>query len=304
MRYLWQVSCALAVSAWIAPAFGADGPRSWESFNLKGHVRVVTESDLADNISPSEPKGTPFHTRTAYFSPDGSLLFFQDCVSTCERTDFVWQLGRLIEERHQFENQLPERTVKYVRDSDGDVEEELTFENGNPECTKRFRKTALQDEESEYCGDSLTNLVVRKHNEATGQDLVSWYTYKYSSGEQVLETQYNERKVQVDDGTAKTEQLFGGSARVSTIRDSMGRIVEEVRASDAHYYRETHKFDSSGREIEKAEWARDGTNINHRTYVYVNDAQGNWIRRTEFFESPAYSHPIEGDVTVRAIDYY
>lgn len=137
-----------------------------------------------------------------------------------------------------------------------------------------------------------------------GEDLVSWYTYKYDTGEQVLETQYNERKVQMDDGTVRTEQQFGSNGRVSTIRDSMGRIVEEERVSDAHYYRETHKFDSSGREIEQAEWNRDGTNINRRTYVYVNDTQGNWIRRTEFFGSDAYSRPVEGEVTIRAIDYY
>lgn len=231
-------------------------------------------------------------------------MLFEDCVSACERTEFVWQLGRLVEERHQLENQLPERTVRYVRDSEGDVEEEQTFENGNLECTKRLHKDSFQDEETEYCGDSLTNLLVRKHDEATGEDLVSWYTYSYDTGKENLETRYKERKVRLDDGTVKTEQLFGGTVRVSTTRDSMGRILEEVRASDVAYHRETLKFDRSGREIEKAEWARDGANINRRTYVYVNDAQGNWIRRTELFLSSAMNEPVEGEVTVRVIDYY
>jgi len=119
-----------------------------------------------------------------------------------------------------------------------------------------------------------------------------------------LETRYEERRVRLDDGTVRTEQLFGGGSTAVTTADSKGRILEEVRDSNAGYHRETHRFDESGREIEKAEWARDGTNINRRTYVYVNDAQGNWIRRTELFGSPAYSAPVEGEVTVRKIDYY
>lgn len=288
----------------IARVCGADEPPSAEKLGLTGNVRSVVENELADNISPLEPKGTSFETRTTYFSPDGSILLFEDCVSACERTEFFWQLGRLVEERRHFDNQLPERTAKYVRDSEGNVEEEQTFENGNLTCTKRFRKDSLKDEESEYCGDSLTSLLVRKHDEATGEDLVSWYTYGYDTGKENLETRYNERKVRLDDGTVKTEQLFGGTVRVSTTRDSMGRIVEEVRASNVEYHRETHKFDWSGREIEKAEWARDGTNINRRTYVYVNDAQGNWIRRTELFSSSAMNEPVAGEVTVRVIDYY
>jgi antitoxin component YwqK of YwqJK toxin-antitoxin module len=288
----------------IAPGCGADELPSVKKLGLKGNVRSVIENELADNLSPLEPKGTSFQTRTTYFSPDGSVLLLEDCVSVCERTEFFWQLGRLVEERHQFENQLPERTVKYVRDSEGEVEQEQTFENGNPECTKRFHKNSLQDEESEYRADSLTSLLVRKHDETTGEDLISWYTYSYGTGKENLETRYNERKVLLDDGTVKTEQLFGGTARVSTTRDSMGRILEEVRISDAAYHRETHKFDGSGREIEKAEWAGDGTNINRRTYVYLNDPQGNWIRRTELFSSSAMNEPVEGEVTVRVIDYY
>jgi hypothetical protein len=144
---------------------------------------------------------------------------------------------------------------------------------------------------------------VWKHDEATGKEQVSWYTYSGDKGDEVLETQYEERRVRLDDGTVRTEQLFGGGTAVTTA-DSKGGIVEEVRDSNAGYHRVTHKFDVSGREIEKAEWARDGTNINRRTYVYVNDAQGNWIRRTELFGSPAYSSPVEGEVTVRSIDYY
>jgi len=304
IRLVRRATWRLVVLAWIVPVFGADGAKSWASFGLVGSVRTLTESDLADNISSAEPKGTPFHTRTTYFSPDGSALFFEDCVSTCERIDFVWQAGRLVEERHQSENQLPERTVKYVRDSDGRVVEEQTETGGILECTKRYRRDASQEEESEYCGDSLTSRRAWEHDEAAGKDQVSWYTYSGEKGDEVLETRYEERRVRLDDGTVRTEQLFGGGSTAVTTADSKGRILEEVRDSNAGYHRETHRFDESGREIEKAEWARDGTNINRRTYVYVNDAQGNWIRRTELFGSPAYSAPVEGEVTVRKIDYY
>ncbi len=301
MRRALQTMWLPLVLAWIAAASSADESRTWESFGLKGHVRTLIESDLTDNIS-SEPKGTPFHTRTTHFSPDGSALFFEDCVSTCERTDFVWQSGHLVEERHRFENQLPERTIEYVRDSDGRIVEEQTLLGENLTCTKCYRWDVQQDEEREYCGDSLASLRIRKHDGATGNDLVSWYIYTYA-GEEVLETRFEERNVKLDDGRTNTEQLLGAGIALSTT-DSKGRILEEVRDSKAAYHRETHRFDESGREIEKAEWTRDGTNINRRTYVYVDDAQGNWIRRTEFFGSPAYSAPVEAEVTVRTIDYY
>jgi len=41
------------------------------------------------------------------------------------------------------------------------------------------------------------------------------------------------------------------------------------------YYRETRRYDALGREIEKAEWNRDGSVINRRTYIYSTDLLGN-----------------------------
>jgi len=300
-RFVWCTVWSSVVIA-LGPVFSADSSKSWDSFGLVGRVRGVTESDLADNISPSEPKGTPFHVRTAYFSADGKLLSFEDCVSACDKTYFVWQDGRLAEERQEFADALPQRTVKYVRDPDGRLVEEQTQFGENLECTKRFRQDASQVEESEYCGGSLTSRRVWKHDEATGKDQVCWYTYSDDKGELVM-TRYEERKVLLDDSTVRTEQLFGDGTAV-TISDSNGRILQEVSDFEAAYHRETHKYDESGREVERAEWARDGTNINRRTYVYVNDARGNWIRRTELFGSSAYSALVSGEVTVRAIDYY
>jgi hypothetical protein len=81
--------------------------------------------------------------------------------------------------------------------------------------------------------------------------------------------------------------------------------LEEVRDyRDGAYHRETHAYDESGREIEKAGWNRDGSNINRRKYVYINDDHGNWIRRTELFSSSAMSAAVEGAITMRRIDYY
>jgi hypothetical protein len=208
----------------------------------------------------------------------------------------------LAEERQEFADALPQRTLKYVRDPDGPLVEERTQSGENLECTKRFRQDASQVEESEYCGGSLTSRREWKHDEATGKDQVCWYTYSDDRGE-LLKTRYEERKVLLDDSTVRTEQLFGDGTAV-TIADSNGRILQKVSDFEAAYHRETHKYDESGREVERAEWARDGTNINRRTYVYVNDARGNWIRRTELFGSSAYSALVEGEVTVRAIGYY
>jgi len=46
-----------------------------------------------------------------------------------------------------------------------------------------------------------------------------------------LETRYEERRVRLDDGTVRTEQLFGGGSTAVTTADSKGRILEEVRDS-------------------------------------------------------------------------
>jgi len=175
--------------------------------------------------------------------------------------------------------------------------------SGDLVCRKRYQRGASQDEEIESCGDGPINRRVWKHDEDTGKDRVFSYSYPDDVGHEVLATQYEERKIRLDDGTVRTEQLSGGGTVVTTT-DAKGRILEEVRDFSAAYHRETHKYDESGREIEKAEWDSDGTIINRRTYVYVNDPQGNWIRRTELFWSPAYSAPVEGQVTIRSIDYY
>ena len=143
--------------------------------------------------------------------------------------------------------------------------------SGDLVCRKRYQRGASQDEEIESCGDGPINRRVWKHDEDTGKDRVFSYSYPDDVG-------------RLDDGTVRTEQLSGGGTVVTTT-DAKGRILEEVRDFSAAYHRETHKYDESGREIEKAEWDSDGTIINRRTYVYVNDPQGNWIRRTELFWS-------------------
>src|SRR5690349_12872076 len=99
MKRLQQRVFITFLALGIAPVCGADEPPSVKKLGLKGYVRRVIENELADNISPLEPKGTSFQTRTTYFSPDGSVLLLEDCVSVCEHTEFFWQLGRLVEER-------------------------------------------------------------------------------------------------------------------------------------------------------------------------------------------------------------
>ena len=80
--------------------------------------------------------------------------------------------------------------------------------------------------------------------------------------------------------------------------------METVSDFKDSYYRETRRYDALGREIEKAEWNRDGSVINRRTYIYSTHLLGNWTRRTEMFSSSAMNEPVEGEVTVRSINYY
>jgi hypothetical protein len=98
------------------------------------------------------------------------------------------------------------------------------------------------------------------------------------------------------------EQDWSRTSTATT--DAKGQLLHDVRDFENSSHRETHRYDQFGREIEKAEWNKDGTIINRRTYVYSDDPQDNWIRRTELFWSCALSEPVEGEVTARIIDYY
>jgi hypothetical protein len=97
------------------------------------------------------------------------------------------------------------------------------------------------------------------------------------------------------------EAIFGTSA---TTTDVKGRLLEDVSDFENSFHRKTYRYDEFGREIEKAEWNRDRSIINRRTYLYSDDPQGNWIRRTELFWSSALSEPVEGQITIRSIEYY
>lgn len=62
-RLQWKVFATVLVLG-IAPICDADEHPSLEKLGPTGNIRSIIESELADNISPSEPKGTVFHVRT------------------------------------------------------------------------------------------------------------------------------------------------------------------------------------------------------------------------------------------------
>ena len=274
-----------------------------QKLGLKGNIRSVIESDLADNISPSEPKGTPFHVRTFRFSPDGYATSLEDCVSTCERSYFAWQGGLLVEERQEFENELPERTVVYVWDGDGRLAEEQVFDGGELYCRKQYINNTSSEQETWYCPETPAKRRVKVHNEDTSTDNVSVFHYLEDKRDFKLVNQFQEKTTKLENGGTRAESKFSGGTTIVT-RDAEGRLLETANDFNNSYHRETHKYDEMGREIEKAEWNRNGSIINRRTYVYSTDSLGNWTRRTELFWSSAMSEPVEGEVTVRTINYY
>ena len=287
----------------IAPVCGADEPPSLQKLGLKGNIRSVIESDLADNISPSEPKGTPFHVRTFRFSPDGYAISSEDCVSTCERSYFTWQGGRLVEERHESENGLPERRAVYVWDADGRLAEERTFDEGDLLCRKQYIYDGSSEQETWYCPDTAVKRRVKVPDGDTNSDNVSVFHYLEDRKEFKLVSQHEEKTVKLANGATRTESKFSGGT-TSITRDAESRLLETVNDFRDSYHCETHRYDAMGREIEKAEWNRDGSIINRSIYIYSTDSLGNWTRRTEMFSSSAMNEPVEGEVTVRSIDYY
>ena len=52
------------------------------------------------------------------------------------------------------------------------------------------------------------------------------------------------------------------------------RLTETVNDFKDSYHRETHRYDALGREIEKAEWNRDGSVINRRNLHLFNRLAG------------------------------
>jgi len=64
--------------------------------------------------------------------------------------------------------------------------------------------------------------------------------------------------------TDREEYSDGTSA---TTTDVKGRLLEDVSDFENSFHRETYRYDEFGREIEKAEWNRDGSIINRRTYL-------------------------------------
>jgi hypothetical protein len=283
-------------------AYGADEPPSLKQLGLKGTIRSVTESDLADSISPSEPKGIAFHVRTIHYSPDGLPLSSEDYVSTCERSYFAWQGGHLAEERHESENGLPERTVNFIWDADGRLREEQ-HEEGEIHCRKLYEYEGSTEQETSTCFGTRVKRRIKMHDEETNSDNVFVFHYQEDKKDFKLVSQFRQKTIRLEKGTIRTESTFSGGT-TSVTRDSEDRLLEEVSNFGTSFHRETHRYDGNGREIEKAEWNKDGSIINRRTYIYFTDPLGNWIRRTELFWSSAMEEPVEGDVTVRAIDYY
>ena len=112
MRFISRTPVTLILFVWFAPPFGDDRSKSWNALVLVGPVRTLTESNVAD-VSPSNPDGTPFHTTTTSFSFDGNAVKIEECVSSCERAYFVWQGTWLIEEQHQSDDELPDKTITY-----------------------------------------------------------------------------------------------------------------------------------------------------------------------------------------------
>jgi hypothetical protein len=154
-------------------------------------------------------------------------LSFEECVSTCDKLSFHWQEGRLAEERHEFANGLPELTVKYIRDADSKVVEQQTFYQGAPGCSKRYHASGSREEETEYCSDTPTSRQIRLHDESTGTDCVSLFTYQEDGTTVDLQRHWRELKVQLENGTTRTEKRYSDGTSVTTT-DVKGRLLEDV----------------------------------------------------------------------------
>lgn len=304
MRTTLRALLVLVLISHTAPLLADDRPKTWGEFSLIGRVRTLTESEVSD-VTWFQPDGHPFHTLTTHFSTNGSLVDYAECVSTCDRSYYVWEAQRLVEQRNDSETLEREETVVYLYDTDGRVTEEQTVSLGILYKRTVHLRDGPRTEEIEYFGDSPFSRRVWQHDEVNGTDRIWLYSYQGDPRKEVLESQTEDRTIRFSDGSVRIEDASAPGSYF-TVNDSNGRLLEEQRSGDNFFHHEKHRYDARGREIEKSEWFRDGTIINRRTYVYVDDAQGNWIRRTEYFWSSAYVDPAptQCEVTIRKIDYY
>ena len=274
-RQSGRVVCGLVSLVTLAGgARGQSGPMTWNSLGLRGQVRPLVEQDLADNLATPKEIGVVFATRTTTFSSDGRALSFDACVgSDCKRTRFTWEGPYLLEERHEFSNGFPEETVRYVRDSEGRIIEEITSEGS--ELYKRLEISGARprEERATYYGDALTELTVSVRSEDMEKSKVATH-FLGEDGTLRPYSEYRESETRLADGAVRRERRFSDGTQPVT-RDADGRLLEKVQDSEESYQRETHQYDAFGREIEKAEWDRDGSNINCRKDVYVDV----WLRR-------------------------
>jgi hypothetical protein len=308
VRFLWRTIGVLVLLAAPRGVCGQDAPITWKSLGLRGQVREVVEQELADNLATPKQLGVVFATKTTTFSPVGEALSFESCVPSCDETRFSWQRGLVQEERRRFANGSPEETVRYVRDSAGRIIEELTFEGGDLFRRVEIAQSETRKEISTYYGDTLVEMKVTAQGERAGMNNVELHLFESDDmdggkGALRLHSAYQESDTQLENGVMRREQS-SPNWRTTVTTNADARLLEEVRDVGESFHRETHQYDSVGRESEKAEWNKDGTSINRREYIYVNDERGNWIRRTELFSSSAMKAAVEGEVTVRTISYY
>lgn len=273
---------------------------SWASEGLSGRVRTLTESEVA-NASAQNPNGNAFQTRVVSFSTGGFAWEVRKFGADTERTTFILQ-GPLVVRSYTDSPDGDSREVSYSRDATGQVQENVESIGTVLTFTTRFEDKPPDKEIIEYCNDQPSTRLLKATDENSPTSTVSSFEYSDDRKDWALVSRYKQGQTKLPNGSVRTESV-GACSTIMTI-DANQKLLEDIQDCPRSYHRETHRYNELGWEIEKAEWERNNEPVNRRTYLYATDSHGNWIRKREMFWSPAYREPVEGELTLRRIEYY
>lgn len=260
----------------------------WQTAGLKGKVKTMHEifyepKSIGDSIVKGEKKNKDedaveamvtyneygYKTSEIRYSTDGAVEF---------KLVYAYddKFHRIKEDRFSSEGTLLHAgRFDYAYDDAGKVLKE-----------RMLNSKGSGNERTEYMYDRKSNLI-GKNRFNSHDSLESGSLYIYDSKNKLVE----QREIESDSSV---------SWKITYSLDSTGRISDETwfKKGEKFYIRYAYEYDSHGN-ISSLNWLNEnGKILTHWTSVYLYDINGNWIQKTQYKNSKAWS------VAERIIEYF